>query len=511
VSVLLIAAIVVAFGMCVRSKMPETKIGERFTACAPFRDGSRLAIGSPVMIAGVRIGEVTRLTIEGDHARVDMRLLDDTRVPNDAWVTKRAYSPFGDSYIEIIPGGTDTGASSTVMLRPGECFTKVAEGASTDRLLRTVANTMPRVDQGLERMAEVSAVGRKWAVGVLEDKTLDMQTWLDEGHIEGPLSSADEAFATLESSTTSAAQTLHEAVPGVSRQMDRVANGIQTARERIAEVKHDLREGLQGAREGLNGADTTVDDIEEVVAAINENRGSGSQGTLGKPVNDPTLANDIEEATESLREGTASFSRFKSYLGLRAEWDVLSRQGRVFLAAEVRARTDKFYYVELERGPLGGYPADEISDAAGTSTYYRRQEISDRIRFSAQFGKTFSNWFQVRGGIKESAFGIGADALVGSGRLRLSADLYGGSFVTPRLKLAGAVEVFRSMYLLAGIDDALNDPRELSIRKGGGENPKQFDSVRIGRDYFVGGMLVFDDADLSMLLRVYGALLVGLL
>jgi hypothetical protein len=41
--------------------------------------------------------------------------------------------------------------------------------------------------------------------------------------------------------------------------------------------------------------------------------------------------------------------------------------------------------------------------------------------------------------------------------------------------------------------------------------PIQFDKVRFGRDYFLGAELHFDDADLSMLLRVYGALLVGLL
>jgi hypothetical protein len=35
--------------------------------------------------------------------------------------------------------------------------------------------------------------------------------------------------------------------------------------------------------------------------------------------------------------------------------------------------------------------------------------------------------------------------------------------------------------------------------------------VRYGRDYFIGAALHFDDADLSTLLRVYGALLVGLL
>jgi hypothetical protein len=101
--------------------------------------------------------------------------------------------------------------------------------------------------------------------------------------------------------------------------------------------------------------------------------------------------------------------------------------------------------------------------------------------------------------------------LMGQGRLKFSTDLFGGYSRTPRLKLAGALEVFRSVYLLAGVDDALNHPGYLNIEKGNTDVPIQFDEVRYGRDYFLGAQLQFNDADLAMLLRVYGALLVGLL
>src|SRR5690606_13252213 len=161
--------------------------------------------------------------------------------------------------------------------------------------------------------------------------------------------------------------------------------------------------------------------------------------------------------------------------------------------------------------PLGDFPDDTISDATGVPDYYRHQVIRDGIRYTLQFGKTFGNWFQVRGGIKESTFGFGADMLLREGRLKFSADMYGSYRYTPRIKLAGALAVFRSIYIIAGIDDVLNEPRYLSIAKGNTDVPIQFDEIRYGRDYFLGAELHFDDADLSTLLRVYGALLVGLL
>jgi phospholipid/cholesterol/gamma-HCH transport system substrate-binding protein len=224
--------------------------------------------------------------------------------------------------------------------------------------------------------------------------------------------------------------------------------------------------------------------VQEIVAAVDEGRGTDAKGSVGRLINDPTLANDIEEATESLREGVGSFSRFKSWLGLRVEWNIFSNAPRFFVTAEIRARTDKFYLVELERGPLGDFPDDALSDATGVAVYNRRQVIKDSVRFTAQFGKTFGGWLQIRGGIKESAFGFGSDVILNRGRLKLSADLYGGVDRPPRLKMIGALAVFRSVFLVAGIDDALNEPRYLDIREGAGEAPIQFDRVRFGRDYF---------------------------
>jgi phospholipid/cholesterol/gamma-HCH transport system substrate-binding protein len=244
------------------------------------------------------------------------------------------------------------------------------------------------------------------------------------------------------------------------------------------------------------------------VAAIDEGRGDDWKGTLGRTINDAELGDQLEDLSISGREAAASFNPFRSWLGMRVEFDVFSRAARLYATAEIRARNDKFYIAEFERGPLGGVPNDELSEAAGTEAYLRRQEIRDRIRFTAQFGKQLGA-FSVRGGLKDSTFGVGADALMLEGRLKLSVDLYGAFQTTPRLKVAGALAVFRSIYVLAGVDDALNEPGYLSIVSGNPGAPKIFEKIRHGRDYFFGGMLQVTDEDIAVLLRVYGALLVG--
>jgi phospholipid/cholesterol/gamma-HCH transport system substrate-binding protein len=505
--ILIIAA---GVGLLIRARMPTIKVEGSFRTYAKFRDGSRLAAGSPVVIAGVRVGTIEKLTIEGRLARIDMRLEDGLDLPVDSFATRRADSLFGDSYIEIIPAGGEAGAGTYRRLRSGEPITHVIEGGSTDAILRGMADALPRIDNALEVVHDAVINGRKWVSGPMDDRLGNSADWLSQGHIEGPMESADHALATIDHLTSRGAEALADTAPQVTRALDRIDGAIVKARTSMRDAKAGLTSGLHDARDGLDRIDPQIAQAAELATAINDGRGDDWKGTLGRMINDPALGDTLEDVTSSGREAAASFNRFKSWLGMRVEFDVFSRAVRFYATAEIRARNDKFYLIELERGPLGGVPNDELSDVAGTGAYVRQQEIHDRLRFTAQFGKQLG-MFSVRGGLKDSTFGFGADALLLEGRLKLSADLYGAFQATPRLKLVGALAVFRSVYVLAGVDDALNAPGYLQIVSGNPGAPRTFDQVRYGRDYFVGTTLIFNDADLSVLLRVYGALLAGLL
>ena len=98
-----IAIAIAAAALAVRARIPSTHVGGQFRTYAMFRDASRLAVGAAVVIAGVQVGVIDRLTIEGDLARIDLRLRNGLELPADSFATRRADSLFGDSYIEIIP------------------------------------------------------------------------------------------------------------------------------------------------------------------------------------------------------------------------------------------------------------------------------------------------------------------------------------------------------------------------------------------------------------------------
>jgi len=505
-----IALVAVAF-LFVRHNMPTSEVGEHFTAYALFRDGTRLATSSPVMIAGVRVGEVSRLSIEGGFARVDLRLRDDTNVPIDSWVTKRAESAFGDSYIEIIPTGGEEGAPVARTLQSGDRLEHVMEGASTDTLLRTIARTMPKIDNGLDTIHDFSLTGRHWLAGVAEERIRDADHWLDEGHIEKPLAKAEDAVARFEARVDSAASAVHDARRSVPDRIARFDKGVTGARTNMADFKTGFHDALGKVQSGLDDIDPTVDKMAEVVTAINNGSGEDWKGTLGRLVNDSDVADTLEDGTETIHDASASLDRFKSYLGVRFEESLVSFEPRLYVTAELYSRPDSFYLIELEKGQLGGLPADQLVDNPGTPAFTRTTTINDSIRFTAQFGKVLGGRVRLRGGFKDSTFGAGMDLLADEIRLRLSADVFGSFARTPELKLTGALQVFRTVYIVGGIDDALARPGYLPITIGNTTVPTRFQEVHYGRDYFMGASLTFTDADFALLLRVYGALIVGLL
>ncbi|HEX3758025.1 MAG TPA: MlaD family protein [Kofleriaceae bacterium] len=507
-TVTVIAVVVAGVALAIRAKVPSNRVGGEFHTYAMFRDASRLAVGAAVVIAGVQVGVMDKLTVEGGLARIDIRLRDGLELPADSFATKRADSLFGDSYIEIIPCCGE--GSAVRLLRSGEPITHVVEGGSTDAVLRSIAAAMPKIDSALDAVHDFATAGRTWVGGPLADRLTSADTWVAEGHIEAPIESANRIVSRVDDATIKISDAIATGGPEVLRTLDRIDGAISSARTKMHDARDGLVTALADTRTGLDRVDEPLDQARELMAAINEGSGKDWKGTLGRLVNDPEPGTTIEDFTDDARDAVAGLNRFRSWIGGRVEVDAFSRDFRFYASAELRARNDKFYLIEIERGPLGALPHDELSDAVNTADYTRTQSIADGPRFTFEFGKQLGR-FALRGGLKDSTFGIGGDALMLDGALKLSADAYGSFTATPRIKVTGALKVFESVYVLGGVDDALNSPGYLNVLTGNAGAPKVLDKVRFGRDYFAGASLQFTDEDVAVLLRVYGALLVAAL
>jgi len=465
----------------------------------------------------VEVGEIERLEIQNGLARVSMRLVDNVVLWDDAWAVKRARSLLGDGYVEILPGGPPDGSDTFSdgaahhRLASGEPIPHVVEGASTERVLRIVANSLPRVDSAVASANERLLDARRWVTGPFTQGWEGVDRWLATIGISSAVESASGGAEALAAWAERTAVATANAADQADPVLTKITDQLDDAAAALLRARTDIHDTLAGARNRMDDLDSY---LARAGATIDEYAGgvpTERQGTLARLITSDDLGQQIDETTAGVEEFTRGLTRAISFLGLRTEYNVLSGLPRLYVVAEIATRNDRFFLIEAEKGGLGRLPITSLSDELGQDTWTLRSQIDEGIRFSLQWGKRLGP-ARFRLGIKESAFGVGTDLELLNDRLRLSVDLFESQLSRiPKLKLAASLEIFRYVYVVAGIDDALNRGRYLPIAPWPPANdvPLALERVHFGRDYFIGGMVNITDADLATMLRVYGAVLVA--
>jgi phospholipid/cholesterol/gamma-HCH transport system substrate-binding protein len=503
---------------------------DNYTLFAKFRDASGLPKGTKVVIAGLPKGEVVALEIEGRYAKVTFKLDDEITVWTSAVIMKKARSLLGDNYLEIDPGEevkqAPDGTRQTFTRLGPPCPTyrdpdparsdacrqivNVIEATTPDQLLHRIEQTLPNVDRVLESVRDLSEDVRRIVNGPLQSVAtrVDGLVQREAGTVSDIIERADRSMARIEQITADLRSITQGADPRIARILANLDDASAEAKDLVATARSELTQTGSAIRGKLDKLDGVITNTESITRKIDEDK-----GTLGKLVNDPEIADNVEEITDQAKGFLGTLFGLKTYVGLRSEYNVGAGLLRHYISIELHTRPDKFYLVELEKGPRGAYPDVTLTfdPTVDPNHWIRRTVIQDSIRFTFQFAKRFS-WLTLRYGLKESTGGVGADAdLQWFDRdLRLSLDVFDASFDQyPRVKITAAYEVFRHVYVLGGVDELLNTPQNLQIVTGTSGVPIQFDTFRYGRDFFFGGMLRFNDEDLSALLAVGGSALAG--
>lgn len=73
------------------------------TATMRLPDSGSLAVGSPVLLSGVEVGDITAVTAAGSGVEIGFRIVDSYRVPLDSDVRIENLSALGEPYVNFAP------------------------------------------------------------------------------------------------------------------------------------------------------------------------------------------------------------------------------------------------------------------------------------------------------------------------------------------------------------------------------------------------------------------------
>jgi phospholipid/cholesterol/gamma-HCH transport system substrate-binding protein len=478
---------------------------------AYFNDASGLADKSRVVIAGLTVGQIHAAELDGRQAKVTVSIKRGTKVYANASVFKKSASLLGEFYLEIDPGsaqivGADGQMIANELLPDGAQIKTVHEATSISDVTAKVAQVLPRVDEVLVEVRGLAADARRILNTNVANiaRNIDKLVEDDAKVIDSILRRVDRIAEDVEDITGSSGDEVKRILASVERSAYELEDLIKTTKGEITMTGKDVRDRLARIDRSIAALEETLEGTASIANKIDDN-----EGTLGRLVNDPAIADNVEQITEDVKGFTGGLFGLQTLIGIRSEANLFAQLTRETIWVELHTKNDKYYLFEVVSDTRGSLEQTyEVDEATGQLV--RSQTVEPYgLRFSFMLAKRLG-WATFRIGVKESTGGVGFDADFFGGRGRLSLDAFDFQFDRyPRIRVTTAWNFYRYLYLYAGVDDVLNDFQELEVvgDNVSGGSPSKF---VFGRDVFVGAGIKFSDEDLRTLLFIGGGAIAAL-
>lgn len=485
VGALVVIALMAAF-VVYRLVDESTSTSDGYRVHALFDDAQGLVTKSRVTIAGIPVGRIESIRLEGAQARVDIIMDGDVPLYEDASVRRISASLLG-SYLLAIQPGTEAGHEA---LEDGDRIPTTEETASMGDIMGDVgaiARSVRAVATQLEHTFGTDEGGRQMAAALANlAEALEATNRI----IQANEAVVNHTLRNIEDITSAAAPRLEDILANIEVITDDMRYLIEHNRD-------DLDQGVGEIDDTIASIHRASEELELVLADVGEitERTAAGEGTIGRLTSDEHLIDEVEEGVDSIGDILGTIGRLRTIVQLRSEYNFLANTFKNYVSIRLQPREGRYYLIELIDDPRGRttFRTTQVRRSpppAGEPEFYEetRVETEEALVFTLMLAQRVY-FATFRFGILESSGGLGLDLHFFDDRLEFNIDIYQfGASQYPRLRARVAFEIVQSLFILGGVDDFLN---ERTV------------------DIFLGAMLRFDDLDLAALFPFAGGALGG--
>lgn len=522
---LLVVLGLVAFFIFLSFIKNESMQGEMTEYSAVLADASGLAPKTPVRVAGIPVGQVTRITLEQGKARVWFTVRSDILVYPNASIAKRSASILGDFVLDLDPGSPQPGAGGasgqlwsppglrvvparaegeggpSQPLPPGSEIPRVQEAPQLDKLIDSLDQITGDVKAITASLREALAGPDNSVQRIVQN--LDTVTARLNDTIASSSASLERILANTEVVTADIRRLTEAKTDDVADIIDNVRIITEQTRGILASIESvvgseegDLQETVGGVKASLANLNRSLENIESITRKIDE-----GEGALGKLVSDQELGDKFAAAVYDASDYVTRLTAIQAEVTLRSEYLLNERGAKNYVQLRLITRPDKYFFFEVVDDPRGYLERSTIVRSPPGADEAANQEVRitrDILKFSAQFAKRFY-FAAFRFGLTESTGGLGADLYLFDDRLEFKVDVF--EFANPdkdypRVKAYMNLLFLSHLYVTVGVDDVFN-PSDRDITTG---------RILSGRDFFFGGGIYFTDQDLKALLGLFSGI-----
>lgn len=311
--VIIVSALILALGVWQVGRLFDV-FASRYPLVTLLENSGGLMTGSPVTLAGQRIGQVESLEFRPvqqrgeDDANIVVRLSVNRSVRDqirrDSRATLQTQGLLGDRFVNISPG-----SAGFAPLEPGDTLISLP-ALDYESVLRTAATTMDQMQEvvvDLQTFTNRLAAGEGTLGALLTDDALYQRMTAATTELAGLLRTVNHSDGTL-------ARIIHDPAlyDAMSRTLDRLDSLGALALEgdgSLGRLLNDdqLYDGLLGV---VGRADTTLAGVEGFVAGLED-----ADGTLARLLEDPQLYDellktivDLQNMIQAIREDPSALS-----------------------------------------------------------------------------------------------------------------------------------------------------------------------------------------------------------
>ncbi len=485
----IVVAILVAVGLTLRFGHFHFTPKGSYRIYADFRSVDGLEKGTAVRIAGVRVGEVTDITLRSSGmAHVEMMIFDGLKLPADIHPVIFSNGFLGKLYIELVPGKSakpiikknrflpdkgahkkQSGISAALIwlapspawgdpippqvgptlpsttqtedpgyAQPGSTLASPGETVSVNRLVRKlnrIADDIKAITGALRR-----AMGNKKGTEDLK-KTLDNLKALTDNLREFTKNLKDKS-------------------PAILKKVNSIATKIDQGVGTVGQLVNN--------KDLYNKVNSAAGHLDSILAKIDS-----GQGTIGQLVNNPDLYNNLNATLKKFSDLSHKSDQMVLDVSMKGYYFPRDAAADGFLTLQIFPRSDKFYEIQVVSSQLGNYnqtvPYTQVNGnyIAGPSQVTQNNYA---IKFSVEFGQRFNN-FDVRAGMIENSFGVGTDVFL-TDNLTFTFVLYNiGSYdpiaPNPFTRMYLNYTILNHIWLTAGWYNAFNQNLSSPLVGGG--------------------------------------------
>jgi len=274
VGIVVLLGIVILFYMSFRvGKFGTLTEGHGYLVTAHFRNIAGLDTKSPVEVAGVEVGRINKIALDGSVAKTWLLMKEDVKIPVDSKVAIKSFGILGDKYVEITPG------RSTEYVKSGEELKNVVSYADYDEIFQNVSVAAKNMGETLSQFK-----------GVIDEK--------DKENFKQGLANIREVSGGFK-----------EMVAENKTNVNRIVANVAQASVKLGPI--------------TDRADSMVTQMNTIVQGVSEGK-----GTLGKLVKDEKLYDDAKDMVANLKSVSSDIEQGKGTLGKLVKDDTLYNEAK---------------------------------------------------------------------------------------------------------------------------------------------------------------------------------------